>query len=778
LSFSQFTTESYLAVQRIPAWQTMLASLHLNSDAAEPSLLYGAAKSATSGQGMSFAHLAGSPQTISCQRSNDAQDFWLAQVLEGQATVRPAPGRSLSGGETAYGLVGSGFDLEMTSSFRILFIRIPGLLLGGRLIRPFLIAKPRTLASTGSDILLSGMLSAAAEGLETLTGRSLQSLEMAVMEFLMTILAAPELDGPRDPSATQHAVFYRICQAVEARLGDTSLRPADIAAAEGLSIRYVHKAFDAAGQTFGTYLRNRRLDRCRADLTDPLQVKTTVAEIALRWGFGDAAHFSHAFRDRFGHSPSSVRHAGAASVVAAPHANRGRPSAPARKPLPRRAMLRCDPSNDADEGERAGTTATGAPLPGAHHHYLAATKRTVHWGYFSRSLPPVLEVSSGDVVTIETLTHHAYDDHDRMIFGDNGAEEVFRWTQDGKTIDRRGAGPMDASIYGRGAGEGFGVHICTGPVAIRGAMPGDVLEIRILEIAPRPSGNPAYRGRTFGSNAASWWGFQYSDLLTEPRPREVVTIYELDRCRERACAHAVYNFRWTPQTDPFGVVHATIDYPGVPVDHKTVNARYGILKGVHVPVRPHFGVIGLAPNQAGYLDSVPPSFFGGNIDNWRIGAGASLYLPIAVSGALLSVGDPHASQGDGELCGTAIECSLTGTFELVLHRKEELNPMLADLNYPLIDTGEEWVLQGFSQPNYLGELGDAAQSEIYKRSSLDTAMRDAFRKARRFLMSTRGLSEDEAISLISVGVDFGVTQVVDGNWGIHAIIAKRLFESE
>jgi len=79
---------------------------------------------------------------------------------------------------------------------------------------------------------------------------------------------------------------------------------------------------------------------------------------------------------------------------------------------------------------------------------------TVHWGYFSRSLEPVLSVQSGDFVTIETLTHHAYDDHARMIAGDSGAESVFYWTKSCRNVDRRGAGPMDASILGRGAGGG------------------------------------------------------------------------------------------------------------------------------------------------------------------------------------------------------------------------------------------------------------------------------------------------------------------------------------
>ena len=87
------------------------------------------------------------------------------------------------------------------------------------------------------------------------------------------------------------------------------------------------------------------------------------------------------------------------------------------------------------------------------------------------------------------------------------------------------------------------------------------------------------------------------------------------------------------------------------------------------------------------------------------------------------------------------------------------------------------MIFGFSHPKYLKELGASAQSEIYKKSSIDLAMRDAFRKARRFLMTARDLDEDEAISLLSVGVDFGITQVVNGNWGVHAIIRKELFTS-
>jgi acetamidase/formamidase len=412
----------------------------------------------------------------------------------------------------------------------------------------------------------------------------------------------------------------------------------------------------------------------------------------------------------------------------------------------------------------------------AQHHRLPANDKTVHWGYFSQSREPVLVVQSADFVTVETLTHHAGDDLERMVKGDPGAESVYAWTKTKKNVDRRGAGPMDASVFGRGAGEGFGVHILTGPIYVCGAEPGDVLEVRILDATPRPSGNPEHAGKSFGSNAAAWWGFHYKDLIEDPKPREVITIYEVDTDGKTDWARAVYNFRWVPQTDPFGVVHEIIDYPGVPVDHDLVTENHDVLQGVRVPIRPHFGVIGLVPREADVVDSIPPGYFGGNIDDWRIGKGATMYYPVALEGARLSLGDSHAAQGDSELAGTAIEMSLTGTIQVTVHKQSDLpGTIMEGLDYPLLETANEWVVHGFSYANYLAELGDKAQQDIYSNSSIDGAMRDAFRKMRHFLMTTQGLSEDEAISLMSVAVDFGITQVVDGNWGVHATLQKSIF---
>ncbi len=145
-------------------------------------------------------------------------------------------------------------------------------------------------------------------------------------------------------------------------------------------------------------------------------------------------------------------------------------------------------------------------------------------------------------------------------------------------------------------------------------------------------------------------------------------------------------------------------------------------------------------------------------------------------GALFSVGDPHAAQGDSELGGTAIETSLTGDFAFVLHKQRDLGgTVLEGLAHPMLETAEQFSVYGFTFPNYLAELGANAQTDVANHASIDRAMRDAFRKLRRFLMTVHRLSEDEAIALMSVGADFAITQVVDGNWGVHGSIRKSIF---
>lgn len=660
--------------------------------------------------------------------------------------------------------------IHFRNDFELLLLQVPRDRLAGRLGRgagvPTIVLGESVSASAARP-----MMRALAANFAMMEDGDLIAAETAITELVLSALLAEARPEEDNASQVQAAHFARVCAQIEVRLREPELSVADIAKAEGLSPRYVQRLFEGQDRAFSDHVRHRRLEHCRLDLINPQYADRSIAEIGYRWGFTDQAHFSRVFSAAYGISPREFRKSSSGSVET--RWTRGRPihsgARPERSAAP--APVPC-------VAEGAATVARhSAPAPSEPgHHHLAVSRETVHWGFLSRSIPPVLRVRSGAIVTVETLTQHAYDDHDRMIKGDPGAESVFRWTRDYKAIDRRGAGPMNASIFGRGAGEGFGVHICTGPIFVHGAEPGDVLEVQILDLKPRPCANPAYEGQAFGSNAASAWGFHHDDLLDEPRKREVVTIYRTDATRESGYAEAVYSFRWVAQTDPFGVVHETIDYPGIPVDHSTLVERHDVLKGVRVPVRPHFGFIAVAPRETDIVDSVPPGYFGGNIDNWRAGKGASVYLPVTVPGALLSLGDPHLAQGDGEISGTALECSLTGDIRLVLHKRGETDKgFLTGLNAPMIETEHAWLLHGFSYNNYLRELGRNAQSEVFKRSSLSRALRSAVRATRKFLMEHYELDEDEAISLISVAVDFGVTQVADGNWGVHAKVKKAMF---
>ncbi|MNT11367.1 Formamidase [compost metagenome] len=170
---------------------------------------------------------------------------------------------------------------------------------------------------------------------------------------------------------------------------------------------------------------------------------------------------------------------------------------------------------------------------------------------------------------------------------------------------------------------------------------------------------------------------------------------------------------------------------------------------MRVPVRPHLGTAGVAPDKRGRVTTVEPGLHGGNIDNWRIGAGATMYYPVQVDGALFSIGDPHISQGDGEISGTAIEASLNVLFQVIL-RKDFHFPS------PLLETPDCWVVHGFHE-------------------DLDEAGKNAARDMIQLLTEQQGLSRDDAYSLMSVSADFGVTQVVDGTQGIHCTMPRAIF---
>jgi acetamidase/formamidase/AraC-like DNA-binding protein len=813
----RFSTNTFSEELRQDAWNQALAKVLVANAPASGSCppLDGHVSSCTSSLKSVFVKLSSTSQVLvpSCgaggQAGNSLLIFTLLAgsgqiVLDDQRTV-------ISPGDIVVLEPNRRWRVELNTEFRAMLIKLESASFLRRLLRTSELDLNRIITHSGVGAVCLNLLETIAEELEHFDAHELPPIEAALTDLLVACFTLLNEHHGGGSTAVQLGHLRRVCRLLEARLGDPDMTIKNIAKTEGLSSRYIQKLFHIGSTTFGEYVKDRRLERCRIDFANPALAHLTIADLCFRWGFKDAANFSRAFTHRFGLSAKAFR-ASTPKNINMQVLHRGRPAngsvapegvrdhaglAANARDLQRDEVYASDSKQFAylldDQNRLAlaaqlsrGSAKPVTPADGAtsvepdsakiKHHFVPASNLSVHWGYFSRTLQPVITVNSGDMLTIETLTQHATDDCERMVQGDPGAESVFKWTATEKGVDRRGAGPMDASIFGRGAGEGFGVHICTGPVYVNGAEPGDLLEVRILDILPRASCHPKHRGKLFGSNAATWWGFQYKDLLTEPKEREVVTVYEVHTEAEKSNAKALYNYRWTPQTDPFGVTHPTIDYPGVPVDEASVRKNFGILSNAVIPIRPHFGVLAVAPKEVGFVDSIPPSYFGGNLDNWRAGKGSTLFLPVSVEGALFSVGDPHASQGDSELCGTAIECSLTGVFQLVLHKKNQLTgSFLADMNYPFLETPHEWVIQGLSFPNHLAELGVKAQTLVYKNSSLEAAMRDAFRKTRHYLMKAHQLSEDEAISLISVAVDFGITQVVDGNLGIHAVIRKLIF---
>lgn len=340
-------------------------------------------------------------------------------------------------------------------------------------------------------------------------------------------------------------------------------------------------------------------------------------------------------------------------------------------------------------------------VPVGELHKLRATPKTVHWGYFDPAIRPALKVNSGDLVQIEAVTHHAGDDPALMM--DKDIEKIFN----------------DIPVADRNPG----VHIMTGPIYVKDAKPGDMLEVRYLQMVPRFN---------YGINLAANWGYLYNEF----NKKERVTIYRLDPSHQYAEADYAYDLK------------GVYDTPGR-VHHCPACDREQALPGVRVPVRPHLGTAGVAPDIHGRVSTIPPGLHGGNIDNWRIGAGAVMYYPVQVDGGLFSVGDPHISQGDGELSGTAIEASLDVLMQIRLRKDFEFRT-------PLLETPQYWIVHGFDE-------------------DLDVAMRSASLDMLSLLEEHQGLSRDDGYSLMSVAADFNVTQVVDGKQGIHVRIPRSIF---
>jgi acetamidase/formamidase len=233
--------------------------------------------------------------------------------------------------------------------------------------------------------------------------------------------------------------------------------------------------------------------------------------------------------------------------------------------------------------------------------------------------------------------------------------------------------------------------------------------------------------------------------IAEAEPGDVleVQILKIDIDTPFACNGFSVGRGFLPNDFPYGRRKI------IPLDREKMIGHFG--PGIEIPLHPFFGSMGDAPPEsAGRYDSAPPWMHAGNIDNKEMVAGTTLFIPVHAKGALFEVGDGHAGQGNGEVDITAMETFLTGTFRFVVHKGQHLL-------WPRGETPTSYISMGFSP-------------------DLKTATEMAVRNMIDFLVTEKHLSRDDAYMLTSVAVDVDITQLVDGNVGVHAICPKGIFK--
>jgi AraC-like DNA-binding protein len=306
----RFTTEPLPVSDRPAAWRHALGQLFLPiAQLAETPDFQGQVSCLVSPMGMEFARVTSGPQEIAGHYPNQPNAIWLALLLEGRSILTvEGQQRAVTAGDIIYGPTGAKATLSFETPFRQLFVKVPRVALNPRLIAPWSLKAGLLSGGSGIGHVFAGMLRAMADSFEELTGDQIRPVELALTEFLITSLAGDrETSSLSRGAGARAAHLHRICQTIETRLGEPDLTLHAVAEERGISPRYLQKLFTSVDQSFNTYLRVRRLERCRADLVSPLHGALTISEICFRWGFNGSAHFSRAFRDQFGLSPREYR---------------------------------------------------------------------------------------------------------------------------------------------------------------------------------------------------------------------------------------------------------------------------------------------------------------------------------------------------------------------------------------------------------------------------------------------------------------------------------------
>lgn len=377
-------------------------------------------------------------------------------------------------------------------------------------------------------------------------------------------------------------------------------------------------------------------------------------------------------------------------------------------------------------GAQGSSAGKGNGAVGVDYHMRSTPEQTVLGG-FPINAPPVLTIESGDIVRVDGLSQTGVTNatfSPVTFYGALGVapEEILQ-----DAIDFWNSVPSRIR---------YGPHICTGPLYLEGAEPGDSIEIQILDVYQRVNYGVNNTSPTGGVLSTTYPGWRAGDVPLDIPP--------------------------APPGAPANV------FPDV----RQHLYRTGKFRGqdvaffsddIVVPLRPFFGVMAVAPPTGQFIgsrpDSPPPATgvqsstqpwnYGGNMDSHLIRKGASLHLPVFQSGGQMFFGDTHSVQGDGEVSGTAIEHSLGGVFKFVLHKG-------TNLQWPRVENEDFYILMGMDW-------------------DLDRAMRNATIEVIKFLTEEKGLTQAKAFSLASIGIDFVNSEVVDQTQLVSALIPKKYF---
>ena len=363
-------------------------------------------------------------------------------------------------------------------------------------------------------------------------------------------------------------------------------------------------------------------------------------------------------------------------------------------------------------------------LPGKVY-YIPSTLETIKWGYLPNATDtPLLTVPSGATVVFDTLSHEG-------LLEDQGRDPVAYFAKHG--VPANMVLKVAIAITGSVMPHDFskdGPHIITGPVAVDGAEPGDVLKVEVLAVTPRvPYGvitNRHGKGALPGEYPQGPKP-EADASAAQPEKFNNVSVYAPLRKNKRGGWDAVLKNR-----DGADIIF---------------------------PTAPFMGVMGIAAATDSLVHSVPPGVHGGNLDINDLGVGSTVYLPVFVKGGNFYTGDPHMAQGDGEVALTAMEHSMRASFRLTLLKKGDARIPSASgsLNKPFGETPAHWIAIGMD-------------------ADLDEAMKDAVRESLRFLTEVLGMQPAVAYAYLSAAADYQVSQVVDRTKGVHAMIRKSDFK--